>query len=273
LGTGIPDFLIVGAMRSGTTSLYRYLGAHPEVFVLPKEFQFFTKHWSRGLEWYADQFPRSAEGLTLGEATADYFARESAMTHISAAVPGVQLIASLRNPIERAWSHYGLLSERGQEPRSFSAAIDDEIALYSEAGATAEGLIYLGHSMYDHHLERCFGLFDRDQLHVIVFEDLKERPGPVYAELCRYLGIDDRFVPEKLGQPVNQYVTFRSLRVRKLTQSLPAGPARLLGRLNTRRDLAPDIPRDVRDRLREFFLPHVERIEDLLDRPLDRWDF
>ncbi len=100
--TRLPDFLIIGAMRSGTTSLYRYLGAHPEVFMTPKELQFFTEHFSRGLDWYRRQFVTAGHRSVLGEATADYLARESAMQRIAHTLPTVKMIASLRNPVDRS---------------------------------------------------------------------------------------------------------------------------------------------------------------------------
>jgi hypothetical protein len=92
----------------------------------PKELGFFTDRYDEGLDWYAAQYAAAAPHQLWGEATADYLARPSAMNRIVATLPEAKLIASLRNPVDRAWSHYLLLKERGRERRSFAAAIEEE---------------------------------------------------------------------------------------------------------------------------------------------------
>lgn len=271
-GGRLPDFLVIGAMRCGTTSLYRYLGAHPDVFMTPKELQFFTEHFDRGAEWYAAQFAGAGRARVLGEATADYMARASAMLRIAATLPDAKLIASLRNPVARAWSHYLLLRERGREQRSFPAALDDEMAAIAADGPDASGVFYLTHGLYDVHLARCFDLFSRAQLAVSIFERMAADPGPVYGMLCEHVGVDPSFVPANLGEPVNPFVTFRSLRVRAIARRLPAPLGRVVARLNTRRPEAPPVlDETTRRRLADFYAPHVRRTEELLDAPIPEW--
>ncbi len=268
----LPDFLIVGAMRSGTTSLYRYLGAHPEVFLTPKELQFFTEHFSKGLDWYRDQFATADSASVLGEATADYLARESAMLRIAQTLPDARLIASLRHPVDRAWSHYGLLRARGRESRSFAAALDDELRALTREGHRASGVFYLGHGLYDVHLERLHRLFAPDRIHVTIFERMSTDPRAVYAGMCEFLGIDPSFVPANLGTKVNPYVTFRSLRLRQLAQRLPGPVGKALARANTRtRASAPALDPRIRRRLEEFYAPHIARTEQLLGREVPEW--
>ena len=268
----LPDFVMLGAMRAGSTSLYRYIDAHPDVFVAPKELQYFTDGFDRGLDWYRDQFSDVGGARILGEATADYFARESAMRRIAEILPDAKLVVSLRNPVDRAYSHYGLLAARGREPRSFAAAIDDELREVNRHGDRADGVIYLSHSMYDVHLERIDRLFAPDQLFVSIFERMVARPEDGFAELCRFLGVDDAVVPDNLGRRVNPYVTFRSLRVRDLSRSLPSPLGRLVARLNTNRDTRPD-PADPRvvERLVEFFAPRITAVEQRLAVALPEW--
>lgn len=268
----LADFLIIGAMRSGTTSLYRYLGAHPEVYMAPKELQFFTVHHERGPDWYAAQFARATATQRLGEATADYLARESAMLRIAATLPRARLVATLRHPTERAWSHYGLLSERGRETRPFATALDEELAAIEAAGIDAPGVIYLSHGRYDLHLERCRRLFDPEALHVVIFEQMKADPTSVYRGVCQHLGVDPGFVPADLGRPVNAYVTFRSVRLRDASKSLPRPLGRIVGRLNARRNVtAPAMPSDVRRRLDAYYAPVIEDVERILGRALPEW--
>ncbi len=268
----LPDFLIIGAMRSGTTSLYRYLGAHPEIYLTPKELQFFTEHFERGQDWYCAQFAPAGTARVLGEATADYLARASAMTRIAATLPRARLIASLRNPVDRAWSHYGLVQARGREPRTFAEALDEETAALAAGGPDAPGVFYLSHGLYDVHLERCFRLFDRTQVAVTIFERMAADPEPVYRRLCSHLGVDPAFVPANLGEPVNPFVTFRSLRLRTAAQRLPSPLGRVVARFNTRRNVAaPPLDPATRTRLTDFYAPHVARTEELLGTPIPEW--
>lgn len=267
----LPDFILAGAMRSGTTALYRYLGAHPDVFIAPKELGFFTTKFDAGLDWYRDQFRDAGPARVLGEATADYFARETAMSRIADTLPQVRLVVSLRNPVDRAWSHYHLLRARARDTRTFAEAVEDETAALGTDDA-ASRVIYLVHSLYDAHLERALRLFDRDQIHVTVFERMASDPRAAYRSLCRFLGVDDTFEPPNLGVPVNAFVQFRSLRLRDFAKRLPAPVARVVGRLNSKgRGDLPELDAATRGRLDEFFAPRLRRIEELLGYPVPEW--
>lgn len=265
----LPDFLVIGAMRAGTTSLYRYLDAHPDISMAPKELQFFTEHRDRGLEWYRGQFDATA--TLQGEATADYLARDSAMRNIAELLPSARLVASLRHPIDRTWSHYGLLHERGRDPRTFEEALDAEMARIDQDGPGADGVIYLSHSHYDVHLERAFRLFDRDQVHITIFERMTTDPREVYRDICRFVGADPTFVPDILGRQVNPYVSFRSLGARRLAQRLPGGLGKVVARLNTRTAAPPTLPPATRARLHAYFEPVIARVEALLGAEIPEW--
>ncbi len=271
-GGRLPDFLVAGAMRSGTTSLYRYLGAHPAVFMAPKELGFFTDHYTSGLEWYSEQFANARPDQLLGDATADYLARASAMERIGETLPGTKLIASLRNPVERAWSHYLLLSARGREKRSFPEAIDEELRLIRKEGDNAAGVYYLYHGLYDTQLERAIRLLGRERVHVVVFERMASDPESIYRSLCSFLEVDTGFRPANLGTKVNPYVTFRSVGVRRLGKRLPGPLGRLVARLNTRQHSAPpQMDQSQRERLDSFFAPRIEGVAAILGDDLTEW--
>lgn len=265
----LPDFIIGGAMRSGTTSLYRYLDAHPEVAVAPKELGFFTDRFAEGLDWYRRQFDQGSP--VVGEATADYLARADVMERIHQTLPDVKLVASWRNPVDRAWSHYGLLSARGRDPRSFEMALDEEMARLDADGDDADGVIYLSHGLYDVHLARARQLFGADRLHVVVFEHLRDDPATEYGRLCRYLGISDEVAPPILGRVVNPYVEFRSVALRDRAKGLPRPLGRVVARLNTRRVEAPALPDHLRDRLSAFYAPRVATVEAELGITVPEW--
>ncbi|NNF65062.1 MAG: sulfotransferase [Acidimicrobiia bacterium] len=267
----VSDLLILGAMRSGSTSLYRYLGAHPDIYLAPKELGFFTNHFDQGLDWYREQFAGRTEAV-VGEATADYLARPSAMRRIVTTLPHAKLVASLREPVARAFSHHGLLSTRGVDKRSFAEAIDEELAAVAEHGPDAEGVFYLSHGLYDVHLRRWFDLVDRDRLQLVVFDDLRGAPQKVYQDLCRHLGVADTEVPDIVGEAVNPYVTFRSIPLRKLSQRMPRPMGRAIARLNTRQNAArPEMSLGTKAKLVDFYRQRIDAVEALTGLDLSRW--
>lgn len=268
----LPDFIIAGAMRSGTTSIFRYLDSHPEIGMVPKELGFFTDRFAEGVDWYRAQFAALGPVRVVGEATADYLARDSAINRIAEVVPRVRLIATLRDPVERAWSHYGLLKERGREHRSFGAALDDEMERLAADGPNAAGVFYLYHSLYDVHIERALRLFPEEQLHVSIFERMVAEPAAAYRSMCRFLEVAAAFTPPMLGVAVNPFVRFHSLRLRRLTHRLPGPLGALVARINTYRvGRPPELDAKERARLEEFFAPRVERLESLIGFPVNEW--
>lgn len=121
----LPTFVVIGAMRSGTTSLASNLRMHPEVFVPDrKELHFFDKRFDRGVGWYARQFAGVTTERAVGEATPNYMYRPEAIDRMAGTVPDIRLVAILRNPVDRAaYSRYWRRVARGREPLSFADAI------------------------------------------------------------------------------------------------------------------------------------------------------
>jgi hypothetical protein len=126
----LPAFIIIGAQKAGTTSLYKYLRQHPNIVpALKKEVKFFDCNYDLGLDWYRSHFPYHSKlnGQKMtGEASPHYLFHPLAARRIANVLPEVKLIALLRNPVERAYSHYQLNVRRGREPLSFEQAIDKE---------------------------------------------------------------------------------------------------------------------------------------------------
>src|SRR5688572_19406956 len=103
----LPDFVVIGSMRAGSTSLARYIGAHPSVYMPPKkELHFFDWNWDRGLDWYRAQFRDATPGAIIGEATPIYIVYREAMERLAKACPEARLLVVLRDPVSRAYSHY-----------------------------------------------------------------------------------------------------------------------------------------------------------------------
>ena len=135
---------------------------------------------------------------------------------MASTIPDARLLAVLRDPVDRAYSHYWMEHARERDPRTFEEAIADELA--ERPGAPARTTWReVGMSRQ---LDDVGARFPRTQLHVVLLDDLRDRPQETYADVCRFLGIDDRFVPPRLGERVNRYVEFRSMRMRRVRRSV-----------------------------------------------------
>lgn len=204
----LPDFLVIGAQKAGTTALYAYLHWHPGIAGPSwKEVSFFDRHWWRGVGWYRGQFPMRSRGRLVGEASPSYLFHPLAPERVRAVVPRAKLIVLLRNPVDRAYSQYQHEVALGREPLTF------EDALAAEDGRTrgeAERIVadprafssawwdhtYVARGRYAEQLERWLAVFDREQLLVVRSEDLGERPAETYAAVLRFLGAAPHELPE-----------------------------------------------------------------------------
>lgn len=265
-----PDFLIIGAMRAGTTSLYRYLGAHPDIHMSPtKEIHFFDREFSQGVDWYLEHFTHAAKDQLCGEATPSYVSNAQAMTRLASLIPDSKLIVSLRNPVDRAWSHYWMRYERGLESRSFQEAIQQEKRLIMDQGPDTPRLFYLGHGMYAHHLRRVLDLYPREQLHITFVEHMQEAPKRQYEELCNFLGVRPEVIPTVVGNPINPYVSFRSRQLRRFAKRLPRQVDRLIGRINTKMPGSyAELEATSRASLADFFAASNSELEELIGKPV-----
>jgi hypothetical protein len=263
----LPNFVVIGAMRSGSTSLYKYLQDHPQIFMPRKEIHFFDRKWDRGLEWYLTRFEGYAGQPAVGEATPTYLAEPVALDRMAAVIPQARLIVILRNPADRAYSHYWMERIRERESRSFEEVVAAEIA--GLPGASD----YLARGRYLPQLEQVCTRFPRSRLHVALLDDLRDQPRTTYARVCRFLGVDDGYVSPRLGDRVNRFVAFRSMRVRGLRRSLPKTLriGRIVGRLNAIEGGYPPMDDGVRARLRGYFEADNDALATWLDRDLSGW--
>jgi hypothetical protein len=273
----LPNFFIIGAMRSGTTSLFSALEAHPEVFVAPgKELRFFDLRYERGIDWYQERFRGSDGRVAIGEASQTYMYDPIALERMAAHLPKARLIAILRDPVERAYSHYWLNRSRGREPLSFQEALEAEPERLERPSVTDRFYFsYTDRGRYLVQLDRVCSLYDRSDLHVMLFDDLRDRPVEAFEGVCRFLGVDERAHGPALGTPVNAYQGFRSLRLRALTKQAKrrgwGNATRVMGALNRRRDSYPSMPPDVRGHLGEVFREGNLALAKWLARDLSAW--
>jgi hypothetical protein len=262
----LPDFLVIGIKKGGTSFLYHLLSQHPCVEpAASKELHFFDYLFEEGVEWYRRCFPvpRRKDGrrTITGEAT-PYLDWHGAPEKVAGVVPQVRLIALLRNPVERTYSDYQQVARKGRETRTFEEAIEAEIgrplgakneALEHEdrvdVGHAAEredhgGLVradkgYLYRSVYVDHLLRWSAYFSREQMLMLKSEDLFERPRETLKLVLDFLDLPD-WEPEA---------------------------SQLVGRRN-KGEYEQEMNPSTRRRLEEYFEPHNRRLYDFLGRDL-----
>ena len=251
---GLPDFLVIGAQKAGSTSLYRYLTSHPSIRTpRRKEVHFFDHAYGKGECWYRAQFPvrlRSASNWLTGEASPYYLFHPHVPQRAARLVPHAKLIVVLRNPVDRAWSHYQHVVTRGYESLSFDAALEREaelipveerkmMAMPEYRSLAHERHSYLARGRYFSQLARWLTSFSRDQLFVISSEQMFRSPSAALTECFSFLGLSP-FV-------IDSHEVFKSG-----VYGDQMGPA-------------------TRARLIEYFRPHNQHLEQLLGMAFD-WD-
>jgi sulfotransferase family protein len=261
----LPDVVMVGAMRSGTTSLFRALADHPDVYMHEaKELHFFDEHYARGLEWYAAQFARGTNAQIIGEATPNYLYDADAIRRLAGDVPGVKVLVVLRSPVDRAYSHYHMLRARGREGRTWQQVVDEEI----DSGRPG----VIDRSRYAYQLDRMYAALPRDRCHILPLERLRDEPRAEFSKVCEFLGI--RFAaPESLGKRVNAYFRIRSPFVRRAA-SQPCLPGRVrnaVARVNQVECSYEPMSPDTRRRLEASFLAERTRVIELAGWSEDPW--
>jgi hypothetical protein len=186
----LPNFLIIGAARSGTTSLYSYLRQHPDIFMSPiKEPNYYTDDDNlppnaiRSRATYEKLFARAKGERARGEATVRYLNAITGIDRIHADLPDVRLIVTLRQPADRAHSSYLNVVATGRETRNAEEALQP-------------GNYPFESSRYYPRLRRYYSRFPREQIKVILFDDLIAHPQNVLRELFRFLDVDDGFIAD-----------------------------------------------------------------------------
>jgi hypothetical protein len=205
----LPDFIVIGAMRCGTSRFYNLLTRHPNVErAATKEVHYFdrSEHFDKGTEWYRGCFPppkwKDGRRSITGEATPNYLFDPLVPERLARVVPEARLIALLRNPVDRAYSHYQQSVRRGLEPRSFEVAVEEEQARLLDAGndpsrtsrrpGVGYGSNLLAKGLYVDQLLRWATFFEDEQMLVLRSEDFFERTTETLKQVQSFLGLPYR---------------------------------------------------------------------------------
>ncbi len=220
--------MVIGAQKAGTTSLYAYLSTHPDIFpAAQKEIHYFDMHYSEGEHWYRAMFPTrrriaaaardDGRRIVTGEASPYYLFHPLAAQRAARTLPDARLVVLLRDPVERAWSHYRHEVRAGREQLSFADALAAEPQRLAGAEAALRaGLAnaatlahrtssYIARGRYAQQLSRWLEHFPREQLLVVQAEDLFEEPVREFGRVVEHLGVaqmaEPRFDVYNAGRP------------------------------------------------------------------------
>jgi hypothetical protein len=212
----LPNAIVIGAAKGGTTSVYRWLSRHPDVCASRvKEVKYFNDHYDKGACWYAAHFVGDGRKSVRVEASPSYLWDPRLPERVRSLLPTPKLVVLLREPVDRAWSQYWMRVRHGWERLSFRDAIRREADRFGLAGPfPADGSVaatvyahqsYLGKGVYAPQLERWLAAFPRSSFHFIRSEDLFRSPAAVLGELLRFLGLAPLALNDLLPQNAGRY--------------------------------------------------------------------
>lgn len=293
----LPNFLIIGAAKSGTTALYHYLKQHPQIYMSPiKEPHFFSYEGEEALGLGQGRKPtdhitdinayrRLFEGVSVetavGEASPSYIYITQSPERIRHHIPDAKLMAVLRDPADRAYSNFLYALKLGREPLT-----DFALALREEETRIRKGWGPFWHyqrkGFYYEQLKRYFDRFDRDQIRVYLYEDLNTEAVGVLRDIFSFLGVDESYVPDisaRLNVSGVPKGRFSRAVVTSIDTVNPLLKRVLPTQLRTVResirdkvlDKPPPPPTEAREYLVELYREDILRLQDLIHRDLSAW--
>jgi hypothetical protein len=294
----LPNFLVIGAPKSGTTSLYRYLKSHPEIYLSPiKEPRYFAfpdtrpvfvgPHRTLPVVWKIADYRRLFEARTTqpvaGEMSPLYLYHQCSPGAIHKLIPNAKLIAILRDPAERAYSHFCHNRRDGLEPLAdFAAALDAEEKRIAKGWYSKYH--YRNHGYYARQLRRYLELFPREQMLILVYDDMVADCPGFLKRICSFLGVDENHSFDTSERDNVTVGIPRTFILRRLLSS--AGPAKRTIRgtvpLKMRSSLfhrfskllwapKPEFRPEVRAQLVSEFKPDILELEQIINRDLSPW--
>lgn len=306
----IPDFFIVGAAKAGTTALYHILSQHPEVYLSPiKEPNYFStdikpeqfgtelqtrlkeqslddfltsgmdgilhRAYIRDHDQYLSLFANAQNNKAVGEASVSYLFSQTAAKEIYKFNPSARIIIVLRNPLERAYSHYLMEKKLGYTNLDFNQAIQSELS--AKDRKWGKSFIYIEAGLYYQQVKRYLDVFPASQVHIILYSDFKDDLLGTSRKLFQFLGINDEFIPDnKLynetlvprSDLINRLGNLGNLRIklRKILKGSKLKPV-LKNFLYTK----PGARQDINADYISYFRKDILKLQELIKRDLSSW--
>ena len=233
----LPDFMVIGIGRGGTTSCFHYLSQHPSILESAyDEIGFFDENYHLGMNWYRSMFPtkflkkkiakKTGKCLTY-DVTPSYIWKPKVARRIKKLFPEIKLIAILRNPVDRAYSQYHLGITDGWQKFSFEEIIEDDIKTFQKfkninSITDDEHFInyiknsHLGRGLYAHHLKIWFELFDRNQILILLSEELSTETNKAMNKIFQFLDLPKHEIPDTIKRNTGNYSKMKSDTRKKL---------------------------------------------------------
>lgn len=287
-----PNFIIVGAPKAGTTSLYHYLKGHPQVFMSnPKEVNFFTADAiveqglyyqdfkARSQQEYEALFDAAGDCKAVGEASVSYLFYPDTAGRIKALIPDCKIVIMLRNPVKRAFSHYLMDSRLGFVDRTFDEIVfDHETHKRDKDHLYYQQYVELG--MYHDQVKRYLDTFGKENVFIILDKDLYEDTATEVKRLYGFLGVDDDPATDT-SKRHNTYTEPRSKLVKAIYQNhriksivKKLAGKKLIGMLKGKMFSVvhrPEMRSKTQQELQRIYNHDIEKLEQLLGRSLDDW--
>lgn len=272
----LPNLLICGAQKSGTSALRYYLGQHPDIFMADGEIHFFDDedHFSNGVEWYERCFEDVTGETVVGEKTPDYMYHDYVPERIQRILPDAKLIFLFRNPVDRAYSHYWHERQRGREKLSFEEAIDAEEERLDKSGQYRSWFSYKDRGKYAVQVKRFLELFDRSQMLFLLTENLKERRHETLENVLRFLDMDSSYEFDDLskrhvgGKPKSSFLS-KLMGNSMISKVKPLYYA--IKRLNVDFGQKPPMKAETRRHLRDYFEEYNRGLSELTGVDVGMW--
>jgi hypothetical protein len=273
-----PSFFIVGVSKAGTEWLKLCLKKHPEIFIPdgPNP-NYFSHKFSRGEEWYMSLFEQAKNEKELGEKSTSYIIYPQSAKRIYNYNPNAKIIFVLRDPVERAFSHYKMKLRRGDVGENVDSVLSKKSPLVQEG-------------LYTKHTSRYLDYFDDSKVHILLFDDLEDNPIQFIMKIYSILGVNSDFIPKMAHQ--RYHVTKSRPRFQRLYNTLVAvirklrrqsywanrgieflrkkGYVNMFHRLNRGKPF-PELSDKKREELGEFYREDINKLERMIDRDLSHW--
>lgn len=243
----LPNFIIIGSPKAGTSSLAKWIAVHPDVFFFPaKETHFFNFKFEKGIDWYSNLFTKASDGQLIGEATPDYTEGDTntIAKRMANVVPNAKLIFIVRHPIDRLESHYYQCISNGMRPIPFDEAVNSWPTLVKT-------------SLYNEQIKPFFEHYEKSNILILFMEDLQKDEKGLLRRVFNFLGLDpDRFDFSQLDTSIENA---------RSTKSVDGALLRVLRPLKFFDDIKWLFPRS----LVLFFKKHLKRSVTIEDWPID----
>ncbi len=277
----LPNFLIIGAAKSATTWLTYCLGRHPDIYVYNEEIFYFSRYYSKGLEWYERHFRAVKNELFIGEHSNDYLPNQDALVRIKKLIPDVKLLVSLRNPTERAYSAYCMHFEKGRLTDNIDAYLDPE------GIQDLNGINVLRTGLYAIYLKRYFNHFDQSQIKLLIYDDLLKSPQSYIKTACDFLGVGYKQIladydrrenirrtknfPAFLKPLLSYIAKLRIVPIVVKKLSANTYGMKINEIMQTQQISYPPLTDELKNKLIEYYTPDIFDLEQLIGRDLSNW--